>query len=70
MNAIDQIMSGEEPIVRAIEEDHGILEAERFVDMFNNACLQVAGFEAPMTIIAQSRNRTIAPITNLSYLEH
>lgn len=70
MNAIDQIMSGEEPIVRAIEEDQGILEAERFVDMFNNACLQVAGFENALAFLAHTRHVTIAPITNLSYLEH
>ena len=70
MNAIDQIMSGEEPFVRMIEDEHGILEAERFVNMFNNACLQVAGFEAPLSILTHSHQVTLAPITNLSYLEH
>lgn len=67
MNAIDQIMSGDEPIVQAIEDDLGILQAERFVGMFNNACLQVAGFEGVLSYIPTI---SIAPITNLSYLEH
>ena len=70
MNAIDQIMSGEEAIVQAIEEDHGVLEAERFVEMFNNACFQFAGFEDVLTVVLQSHRHAIAPITNLSYLEH
>lgn len=70
MNAIDQITSGDEPIVRAIEEEQGFLEAERFVNMFNNACLQVAGFEIILSMYANRCPTSIAPITNLSYLEH
>lgn len=70
MNAMDQIMSGEEAIVQVIEENHGVLEAERFVAMFNNACLQFAGFEETLTVVLHSHPYVIAPITNLSYLEH
>ena len=67
MNAIDQIISGDEPIVRAIEDDLGLLQAEGFVGMFNNACVQVAGFESTLSYVPHV---VIAPITNLSYLEH
>lgn len=70
VNTIDQILSGEEPIVRMIEDEQGILAAERFVDMFNNACTQIAGFEHVLAILIHSHRRTLAPPTNLSYLEH
>lgn len=70
VNAIDQLMSGEEAIVRVIAEDHGILEAERFVELFNNACFQFAGFEDTLSTILHSRSYIIAPITNLSHQQH
>lgn len=70
MNATDQRISGQEPIVREIEEDQGVLEAERFVNMFNNACSQFAGFEDTLLDLMHTRSFVIAPITNLSNLAH
>lgn len=68
MNAMDQRISSEEPIVREIEEDLGVLQAEKFMHMFNNACYQFSGFED--IIMHGMHTRSIAPITNLSRLTH
>lgn len=68
MNALDQMLCGEEPIVCSIAEDAGILAAEGFVQLFNNACMQVAGFEDMIQTVR--RGAFLAPITNMSMCEH
>lgn len=68
MNALDQLLEGEEPLVCDIAEDVGILAAEDFVRMFNNACLHIAGFES--TLVNQRLTSRLAPITNMSVWEH
>lgn len=70
MNAIDSLLSGEEPIVQMIIDEEGTDAAHRFVDLFNNACMQLAGFEEFLVEYNMALPGCIAPITNMSSLEH
>lgn len=70
MNAIDSILNGTEPIVQMIADNMGILAAEHFVTLFNNSCLQVAGLEDAVCEVLRAKPLSLAPITNMSMLEH
>lgn len=70
MNALDSILDGNEPIIHLISEDQGILAADEFMYTFNNACLQLAGLEQYVSVLHQHTSSVIAPINNMSYMEH
>lgn len=70
MNALDSILCGNEPIIHLISDDQGILAADEFIRTFNNACLQLAGLEQSVSTLHQLTSGVIAPITNMSFMEH
>jgi hypothetical protein len=70
MNALDNILEGDEQIIHLITEDQGPLAADDFRHTFNNACLQLAGLEHWVVNLHLMTSSPIAPITNMSYMEH
>ena len=70
MQALDQMLEGDEPFVQELAESMGSLAAEEFVDEFNNGCVHLDGFEE----FINSMNTTkvfYAPLASLSrYADH
>lgn len=70
MSALDYMLTGNEPLVMTIEDEHGVLAADDFKNTFNNGCLQIAGFEQALVGFLSGSNSMLAPITNMSWMEH
>lgn len=70
MSALDYMLTGDEPLVMTIEDEHGVLAADDFKNTFNNGCLQIAGFEQTLVGFLSESNSMLAPITNMSRMEH
>ncbi len=69
MNLLDQTLSGDEPIVQAIEAACGPIAAVDFVAQHNNWCTQFVGFEEYIDS-TPTFGRFLAPKTNVSTAEH
>lgn len=69
MHMVDIMLDGDEPIVAQITEEAGPLVANQFVAEFNNACMQMAGFEEEYEVLSDAPV-LLAPLNNLSWVEH
>lgn len=67
MNAIDNMLSGDEPEVEVVKDMFGLRAAEHYVDEYNNACVQMAGFEDFLQGMQETSHVFYAPPTNVSY---
>lgn len=65
MSALDSMLEGTEQFVIELAGELGPVQAEEFVDRFNNACVQMSGFEP---FLDQMKSTTIfyAPMYSLS----
>lgn len=71
MSTVDAMLDGDEPIVQHLIEQAGHITAGQFVSEFNNACMQMAGFEDAYRLIhSYHHDMFFAPLTNMSYMEH
>lgn len=70
MNAVDSMLDGDEPIVMQIAAVSGPLVAEQFVHEFNNACMQMAGFEDAMANLNGDPRCFLVPMSSYSRTEH
>jgi hypothetical protein len=71
MSTVDAMLDGDEPIVQHLIAEAGPITADQFVSEFNNACMQMAGFEDAYQLIqAYDHDMFFAPMANMSYTEH
>lgn len=70
LSVVDSMLDGDEPIIVQMINEVGPMAANEFVLLFNNACMQMAGFEDFYTEHSQRFCGFYAPITNLSFTEH
>jgi hypothetical protein len=74
MSMIDNMLEGDEPILKAIAMEDGPLAADQYLVEFNNACSQFAGFEQFYTLVVSGQvqvNGFFAPRASLSrHQEH
>jgi hypothetical protein len=68
MSTVDSMLDGDEPIVLRLLQEAGPMTADQFVTEFNNACMQMAGFENFYNTYVTTG--FYAPLTNMSYTEH
>lgn len=70
MQALDQMLEGDEPFVQELAEAMGNIAAEQFVDEFNNGCVHLDGFEEFVQRM-DTTNIFYAPLASLSnYADH
>lgn len=69
MSTVDSMLDGDEPIVLHLLQQLGPMSADQFVSLFNNACMQMAGFEEFYNTHVGFTG-FYAPLTNMSHMEH
>lgn len=69
MNALDNMLNGDEPIVAQIYQEMGEAAANSFINEHNNFCMQFARFEDILMYVVATRAVFVAPPTNLSFSE-
>lgn len=74
MSSVDKMLDGDELIVQQISSNEGPMAAKRYVQQFNNACMQMCGFEDALEEIEHRFKATgigfFASVHSLSYTTH
>lgn len=67
MSALDHILEGDEPVVQSMIAAMGYIHAKDFRRSFNNACMQMAGFERPMAALHGHPDVFLVPVNSYSH---
>lgn len=66
MSALDYILEGDEPVIHNMINAMGYVHAAEFRRTFNNACVQIVGFEAPMAALFNHPDVFLVPANSFS----